>query len=327
MLAKSTTVMPLVSVIIPNYNNAKYLAAAIDSVLQQDYPNIEVILVDDGSTDNSLEILENYKDKIILVQQENQGAAAARNTGLRKASGDFIAFHDSDDLWLPGKLTKQVNFLINNHAFIACFTHWAVWDGEKPLPKSPSSNDNKTNLQTDRTGWLYLPLLKESVITTISIMIRAHIVRKVGFFNTNYQVGEDHDYWLRLSQFGQIAKLADTYAIYRVNFESTTKRVKNENFSLTVLKENVKEFGLCDPVGNCISQQQYRFYEAERHFTYGYQCFWSGEKLKARYSFLQCLKNKCFIYKALRYLLLSYIPFFYQSLIKKHAEEWSKRKL
>lgn len=106
--------LPRVSVIIPNYNYANYLAEAIDSVLAQTYSNIEIIVVDDGSTDNSARILENYTGKIKCIFQQNQGVSAARNNGVAQSSGELLAFLDADDVWLPTKVEEQVRVFIEN---------------------------------------------------------------------------------------------------------------------------------------------------------------------------------------------------------------------
>jgi glycosyltransferase involved in cell wall biosynthesis len=100
--------LPLVSVIIPNYNYSKHVGKAIDSVLNQTYQNVEVIVVDDGSTDNSLAVLASYGDRISVMQQTNEGVSKARNRGVSKAQGKFVAFLDADDIWLPTKIDKQI---------------------------------------------------------------------------------------------------------------------------------------------------------------------------------------------------------------------------
>jgi glycosyltransferase involved in cell wall biosynthesis len=100
---------PLVSVIIPNYNYASYVCEAVDSALQQTYDNIEVVVVDDGSKDNSREILERYGYKITVISQPNAGVSAARNAGVKHSSGKFVAFLDADDVWLAEKIEKQVD--------------------------------------------------------------------------------------------------------------------------------------------------------------------------------------------------------------------------
>ena len=104
--------MPTVSVIIPTYNRRTYVQEAIDSVLAQTYPDYEIIVIDDGSTDGTDQVLHaRYGDRIRYVWQENQGESAARNRGIALARGEYIALLDSDDLWLPDKLAKQIPFL------------------------------------------------------------------------------------------------------------------------------------------------------------------------------------------------------------------------
>ena len=107
---------PLVSVIIPTYNRGWIIKEAIDSVLEQDFSDFELIVVDDGSNDNTREILGAYADAITVLHRSNRGVSAARNCGIAEASGQLIAFLDSDDLWLPGKLKTQVKYFEENAA-------------------------------------------------------------------------------------------------------------------------------------------------------------------------------------------------------------------
>jgi glycosyltransferase involved in cell wall biosynthesis len=127
--------MATVSVIIPTYNRAPSLSEAIDSVMAQDYHDFEVVVVDDGSTDNTTEILQVFP-KILVVRQDRKGVSAARNAGIAKASGRLIAFLDSDDLWLPGKLSTQVAFLDSNADALICQTEetW-IRNGIRVNPK------------------------------------------------------------------------------------------------------------------------------------------------------------------------------------------------
>ena len=112
--------LPLISVIIPTYNRGSLILGAVNSVLNQTYRNIELLVVDDCSTDNTSQILENLKDSRIkyIRLEKNSGACTARNKGIEYASGEFIAFNDSDDLWLPEKLERQLAFLKENNADI-----------------------------------------------------------------------------------------------------------------------------------------------------------------------------------------------------------------
>ncbi len=303
--------MPLVSVIMPCYNSQQYVAEALDSVLQQDYPNLEVIVVDDGSTDNSLQILQQYadqnSDRITIIRQANQGPAAARNTGMQAATGKYIAFNDSDDLWLPGKVRAQVNYLENHPETGLCFSSWAVWDQQQPLPqllqklRLQQADITDDTVVADRTGWLYLPLLESSVVHTTSAMLRHNLIQNVGLFNTGYRLGEDHDYWLRISQYCQMAKLARVFSVYRDNPNGTTKRIHPKNYSLLVLESALAQYGLNCPSGNSLSQWQANQYLGERHFTYGYSAMLQGDRTKARFAFRHCIKYR---YKTLKSLWL-----------------------
>src|SRR5690242_3384038 len=117
---------PLVSIVIPAYNCGDFIRDALDSVVGQDYPAVEVLVVDDGSTDDTCGIVTSYGSTVTLVRQSNAGAAVARNEGMRRARGEYVALLDADDVWLPGKLKAQVGHL-QSHADIAmCCTRWSL---------------------------------------------------------------------------------------------------------------------------------------------------------------------------------------------------------
>ena len=113
---------PQISVIIPTYNRGWILKEAVDSVLSQHYTDFELIVVDDGSTDNTLALLQTYKGRLKILQQENLGVSAARNLGIENSCGQYIAFLDSDDLWLPEKLSFQLEFFILHREALICQT-------------------------------------------------------------------------------------------------------------------------------------------------------------------------------------------------------------
>ncbi|MBW2252437.1 MAG: glycosyltransferase family 2 protein, partial [Deltaproteobacteria bacterium] len=135
-MLKTANHKPLVTVIIPTYNRGWILKEAIDSVLSQDFEDFELIVVDDGSTDNTCDILDGYARDIIVLRQDNRGVSAARNAGIAFASGHFIAFLDSDDLWLPGKLSMQIDFFDSNPDALICQTE-ELWirNGKRVNPK------------------------------------------------------------------------------------------------------------------------------------------------------------------------------------------------
>ncbi len=182
---------PLVSVVIPAYNSAKCLPDAIQSVRAQNWPELEIIIVDDGSTDNTLLLLDELAgDDLHVLHQTNAGPATARNTGIEAARGDWIAFLDADDLWLPGKLAAQFEQIQRNPEVGFAFTdvRFQYESGEK--------RDVRYELQKR-------PLLAELVLgnalTTPTLVVRRDCLREVGSFDATMRTGEDWDLWLRLA--------------------------------------------------------------------------------------------------------------------------------
>jgi glycosyltransferase involved in cell wall biosynthesis len=180
-----------VSVIIPTYNRGWIIKEAIDSVLAQDYRDFELIVVDDGSTDNTDGILNSYRGDIMVFRQENQGVSAARNRGLAEASGRFIAFLDSDDLWLPQKLFRQVEFFNKNPDAQICQTE-ETW-----IRKGVRVNPKKRHKKP--WGMIFEPSLALCLISPSAVMIRRSLFEKVGGFDETLPACEDYDLWLRIS--------------------------------------------------------------------------------------------------------------------------------
>ena len=180
-----------VSVIIPTYNRGWIIKEAIDSVMAQDYRDFELIIVDDGSTDNTPDILHSYRDKILVFGQENQGVSAARNRGLAAASGDLIAFLDSDDLWLPQKLKRQVDFFNSNPDAFICQTE-EIWIRNN-IRVNPKKRHKKPR------GMIFEPSLALCLVSPSAVMIRASLFEEVGRFDETLPACEDYDLWLRMS--------------------------------------------------------------------------------------------------------------------------------
>jgi glycosyltransferase involved in cell wall biosynthesis len=188
---KKTKRNPLVSVIIPTYNRGWIIKEAIDSVLAQDYRDFELIVVDDGSTDNTPEVLDAYRGTIKVFRQENKGVSAARNRGIAEASGRFIAFLDSDDLWLPQKLSRQVEFFNTTPDALICQTE-EVWirSGVRVNPKKRHQKPS---------GMIFEPSLALCLVSPSAVMIRRSLLEIVGNFDETLPACEDYDLWLRIS--------------------------------------------------------------------------------------------------------------------------------
>ena len=182
---------PLVSVISPTYNRGWIVKEAIDSVLAQDYVNFELIVVDDGSTDNTHDILDSYQNNILVLRQNNKGVSAARNRGLAAASGHFIAFLDSDDTWLPQKLSRQVDFFQSNPDALICQTE-EIW-----IRNNVRVNPKKRHKKP--SGMIFEPSLSLCLVSPSAVMIKKNLFEEVGLFDETLPACEDYDLWLRIS--------------------------------------------------------------------------------------------------------------------------------
>jgi len=182
---------PEVSVIIPTYNRAWVLKEAIDSVLAQDFKDFELIVVDDGSTDNTEKIIDSYDQDLIVIRQTNRGVSAARNRGIAAAAGRLIAFLDSDDLWLPRKLSSQIDFFNSNPAAVINQTE-ELWirNGVRVNPK---------NRHQKFSGMIFERSLALCLVSPSAVMMKRSLFDEVGLFDEDMPACEDYDLWLRIS--------------------------------------------------------------------------------------------------------------------------------
>jgi glycosyltransferase involved in cell wall biosynthesis len=188
--------MPKVSVIIPTYNRAEFLRSAIESALKQTFTDLEIIVSDDGSTDNTQVVVKSFEDKRIkYVRNEgNKGPSGTRNTAILASEGEYIAFLDDDDVWLPEKLKSQVNLLDQSLPNIC-----GVYSNRLMINKS-NGKIVSTNPGTDKLkGNLLYQLAIKSPIHTSTVLIRKKCLDEVGLFNETISYMEDRDMWIRLS--------------------------------------------------------------------------------------------------------------------------------
>ena len=176
------------SVIIPTYNRSKYLSDALDSVLRQTFQDLEIIVVDDGSIDNSRDIVSRYAErhpgKIRYFYQDNKGPSAARNVGIKEAKGDFIAFLDSDDLWLPDKLKEQLDVFSRNNKLGLVYTGCCIVDSNGLISGEYNvSHIPKRKVLSD----IYI---RNSTSQTSSMMIRKTCFDEIGLFDEGLVVAE-----------------------------------------------------------------------------------------------------------------------------------------
>jgi len=198
-----------VSVIIPNYNYADFLEQSIQSVFFQTYKNIECIVVNDGSTDNSIEILNQLKEKkfpkLIVIDKVNGGLSSARNSGIQKSTGELIAFLDADDIWAPGKLENQINIFDQNCPDIV-FSNYQFFNGEEYFDHNENIFFSPTLIDFIRKN----PILGSSS----SIILKREVIDKIGEFDLSLRSLEDLDYWFRCSLGGFNFFLSNTKDVF-----------------------------------------------------------------------------------------------------------------
>lgn len=203
---------PSVSVIIPVYNCEKYVGPAIDSVLAQTYRDFELIVVNDGSTDGTPEVLSKYAGKIVRIDQENKNVAEARNTGVRAARGKYLAFLDSDDLWRPEKLEKQVAILEKNPSVGYVYTNVEyLFRDERLLGDAFSMGAAHRGNVADK-------LIMGNFICVSSALMRADLFKdEAEFFRSQFILCEDYDVHLRMSVKCEFDYVDEKLVIYRVH--------------------------------------------------------------------------------------------------------------
>ncbi len=196
-----------ISVIIPSYNRAAYLPRALDSVLAQTYSCDECIVVDDGSTDNTKHVLINYPTIKSLSHPTRRGVSAARNFGLAHAKGEWIGFLDSDDVWMPHKLQRQMAVIQSHSKFR--WMHTEEWWYRGGVRVNPMKKHQK------KGGRIYLHCLPRCMVSPSCVLIHRSVFERVGVFDESLPACEDYDLWLRIA------------AVYPIYFEPTACVIKH----------------------------------------------------------------------------------------------------
>jgi glycosyltransferase involved in cell wall biosynthesis len=255
-------IMPKVSVIIPTYNRAHLIKQSVQSVLEQSYQNFEVIIVDDGSSDNTEKVIRDLgnPEKIIYRYQENQGRSNARNHALQIATGQYITFLDSDDIYLPNKLQMQVEYL-DAQPEVGMVYASAICEDE-------SGNSLGFQYHASAHGYIYEQVAFYIPVTIIlpTVMVRREIIEKVGYFDENLNRFEDTDYWRRISRLCLVGVIPEV--LCRIKTHSGNTLASQDPVTLVndvkkyvnkVLSEDVNESAKFLRHGSC------RLY-----FSYGY---------------------------------------------------------
>jgi len=215
---------PLISVIIPVFNGEKHLKESVESVLSQTYQNWELIIINDGSTDNTEKVILNQTDKRIryFFNETNMGIIYSLNRGLDEAKGEFIARLDADDIALPFRLEKQIKFLTGNKEYVLVGSYFHTIDAAGKYLQMVTFPDN------DRDARSYL--LLHNCFCHSSVMMRAAVIKELRY-DPEYQICEDYDLWYRISGKGKISNIPIFAALYRLHDGNTSQKKKEIMFA------------------------------------------------------------------------------------------------
>lgn len=280
--------MSTVSVIIPTFNRRDHLPIALDSVLAQTYRDYEIIVIDDGSSDDTREILTPYAESIRYFYQENRGIAGARNRGIGESDGAYIALLDSDDYWLPRKLERQIAYLKEN-------PQW----GMVATRCSSISADGRFRKQNrpGKSGWILTDLFRSNFIRTSSALITRECLDRVGCFDESLPECEEYDLWLRIARHYPIAFINEPLTVYTDNPHGvSTDSLAGRLIRLKVLeKEYLKD---------CIPHDLYRKRLARNYHYVGRHYLKRGERVEGKKYLKQALSlNPLDIKNLLHYTL------------------------
>ena len=305
--------MTKISIIIPTYNYAQYICEAIESVLNQTYKDFEIIVVDDGSTDNTKEVIKPYLNKIKYIYQQNSGPSAARNRGIKEAKGEYIAFLDADDIWLAQKLELQIKFMEKEKEVGLIFSDMILFN-EKGIIKNSFLKEklffNKLSIKplsfTEKVIYdnVFNALLQENFIPTNTVIVKKECFNKVGFFDKTLFSVEDRDMWLRIGLFYDIGFINSPLVLTR--FHETNISANQElalKSRLKVMKKFLNYSNLPIKSKKIIKQTINKIY-----FDLGYLYFTYEKFPLSRIYFRKFLKENPFIFKPWIYILLSVLP-------------------
>ena len=227
--------MPSVSVIIPTYQRPHLVSQTIESVLAQTYTDYEIIVVNDGSTDNTKEVLASFGDKITVINQENQGVAAARNTGIMAARGRYIAFLDHDDLWQPNKLKKQIACLESHPNFGLVYSDMFYFNDVGLFPDTYAKLYPVPPVQHCWTLFV-----RNTIPTCSVVVVRRECLDDVGLFDETMPPCDDYDLWLRLIEKWPICFINEPLVYYRRSADQQSQN--EEGMLLSWLRVKEKTF-------------------------------------------------------------------------------------
>lgn len=301
-----------VSIIIPCYNGERFLAESINTALEQTYASKEVIVVDDGSTDASPAIMAAYGERIRVVRQANAGLPAARNAGIKVASGEFFAFLDADDYWSPDFLEKMVGAIANSGAGIA----YCGWQnvglpgirGEPFVPPDYEAMPDKVELLIGGPRW-----------PVHAAIIRRDVLDEVGGFDTKWKSCEDFAFWIRTATRHKIVCVPEVLAFYRFHGEQMTRH--RDRMAINHFRVQMEFLAQSKEIAKMLGKEKVRLLTYETLLRKGNACYWDGDLAAARSIFRTVMRQGYCKVPDLPRMLPSWLPLWFHRAIWEVKEK------
>ena len=304
-----------ISAVIPAYNSALFLPQAIASIRRQTHPIHEIIIVDDGSIDNTAEVVAGLGQDIKYLHQQNAGPAAARNHGIDNATGQYIAFLDADDQWSSQKTEQQMAIMEKQPDVALIASDMTEIDlSDKVLVDSVLRKHGMHDFFQGLNG-MPVPqalalLVRKNFIPTGTVIVKKAVLAETGGFNLNIRYGEDLELWARIARRYPLVCLPEIHLVRRQHAANTTKSIEPMLRDLVKVMITIKAWGASELRSQGVDINDMA---ASAWADLGYWHFTHGEMVRARHSFLESLNNK-WSYRALMYAIFSLFP---NSIIEK----------
>lgn len=315
-MASHLDCQPIISVLMPVYNCALYIKEAVDSILNQTFDDFEFLIIDDGSSDDTIRIIKSYVDsRIKLIEKvENSGISNSLNLGLSIAKGKYIARMDGDDISLPERFEKQVAFLDSNHDIILCGSWLRVIDSDRVI-KVPENHEK-----------IKLALLKGNCIIHPSVMMRKQFLDEFSVvYNVSKEPAEDYDLWVRLILIGKLYNIQEVLLNYRIHSFSVSQKnlIKQNEIALDIrlhllsYLDCILEHFEIDILKKIFKRDKIKFKEIKlfnklkiKLIKSNYNCFFEEKGLKKYLNEIEYIMfNKCILEKK-HIIQLIYIEYF-----------------